>query len=327
MNKFSIIIPNWNGQKFLKVCLDSIREQSYKNFEIIIIDNGSADDSVSFLEQNYSEVGLIKLEKNIGFAAAVNIGIKKAKSELIFLLNNDTELDRDFLKEMNDVANNNPEAGMFAAKMLSFQNRDVIDTCGDRMTWSGRSYKFGEGEKDSELFSKQYFTFGACAGAAVYRKEMFDEIGLFDEDFFAYLEDVDIDFRAQLAGFKCLFVPEAIVYHLGSATSNQISGFAFRLMIKNHYHLIFKNFPLMKLIVNCPKFVYSDLRFLAAAIRYRLVGPYFAGIGQAIIQSPKMFTKRRNIQKNRKVNLKYLDSVIDTNFDYKPIFKAIYDRK
>ncbi|MEI6498875.1 MAG: glycosyltransferase family 2 protein [bacterium] len=327
MNKFSIIIPNWNGQKFLQVCLDSIREQSYKNFEIIIIDNGSIDDSIAFLEKNYPEVRLIKLPRNIGFSPAVNLGIVAAKNELIFLLNNDTELDREFLAEMSRAVDKYQDAGMYASKMLSFTDRSIIDTCGDRMTWSGRSYKFGEGEKDGENYSKSYYTFGACGGAVVYRKSMLGQIGLFDEDFFAYLEDVDIDFRAQLAGFKCVFVPDAKVFHIGSATSNRISGFAFRLMIKNHYHLIFKNYPTSKIITNLHKILYSDLRFFAAAIRYHMVGAYLTGAYQAISEFPKMIAKRREIQKSKKVSNKYLDSIIEKDFNYKSILEVFHDRK
>jgi len=323
----SIIIPNWNGQKFLKTCLDSIYHQSYKNFEIILVDNGSSDDSIPFLEKNYPEVRTIKLPKNLGFSPAVNIGIREAKGDYIFLLNNDTELADDFLIEMKKAILENPEVGFFASKMLDFKDHTIIDTVGDRMTWSGRSYKLGMLEKDSPKYQTPYLIFGACGGAAVYQKEMLDKIGLLDEDFFAYLEDIDLDFRAQLSGYKCLFVPEAKVFHIGSATSSTISGFAFKLMIKNHWHLIYKNYPWQKIVVNLPKIAYSDLRFFAASVRYHFVRDYLWGLTHAIAEFPKMIKKRQLIQRNRTVSLKYLDSIIDKNFNYKTIGELLHGRK
>jgi len=324
---FSIVIPNWNGQHFLKKCLDSIDAQNYRNFEVIVVDNGSKDDSVEYIAKNYPDTIVEKLPKNIGFAPAVNIGIKKAKGNFIFLLNNDTELDRHFLTAMEEAESEFPDAGIFASKMLDFADHTIIDTCGDKMTWTGRSYKYGELKKDGEEFNQNYYIFGACAGASVYRKEVFEAIGLFDEDFFAYLEDVDIDFRSQLAGFKCVFVPKARVYHIGSATTGKRSPFGFGLMIKNHWHLIYKNFPTQQLILYLPKIFYSDFRFFLAAVRYGFTKDFFKGLFQAISQFPKMIPKRTEIQNNRKVSLTYLDSIVDKNFKYKSLSELINGRK
>lgn len=325
--KFSIIIPTWNGKVFLKACFDSLKNQSFKDFEVILVDDFSTDDTIQYTKKYFPWVKIIEKSKNSGFPSSVNLGIKAAKGEFIALLNNDTEVDKDWLQNILNSATNHPEAGFFASKMLDFKDRSIIDSCGDGMTWSGRGYKIGELKKDSRKFETERYVFGACGGAAVYRKELFDRIGLFDEDFKFYLEDVDIDFRAQLAGYKCVFVPGAKVYHIGSATAGKRSSFSFKMMIKNHFHLILKNYPWQKIISNIFKLKYSELRFFAAAIKYHFVREYFWGVNQALLESPKMLPKRRRIQRNRKASLKELDQIIDPKFNYKSLSKAIKDAR
>jgi len=322
MKKISIIIPNWNGIKFLKICLDSIKKQTYNNYEVIIVDNGSTDNSILFIKKHYPWVKLIKLDKNIGFSPAVNLGIKSSNGELIALINNDLEMDINWLKIISDSADKYPEYGFFACKMLDFKHRNLIDSCGDAMSWSGRSWKLYEFETTSKI-TENYPVFGACAGAAVYRKKMLDKIGLFDEDFFAYLEDVDLDFRAQLAGYKCLFIANAIVYHIGSGTSGKRSGFSFELMIKNHYHLIYKNFPTIKLFSSLPKLLYSELRLFIAAIKYKFLINYLRGLYRAFKEFPRMIKKRKQIQSNIKVDTDYLNTVIYNKFPYGKLKKYV----
>lgn len=323
MNKITVIIPNWNGEQYLKTCFDSLRKQIFKHFEVVLIDNGSNDNSVEFTQRNYPEIKIIQLTKNTGFAPAINIGIKSSKTNLIALLNNDTEVDPEWLSELYKATEKYKDAGSFASKMLDFKNRDIVDSCGDAMTWSGRPYKIGELQKDGERFSSFRFVFGACAGAAVYKASLFNKIGGFDGDFKLYLEDVDIDFRAQLAGFKCVFVPKAVVYHIGSATSGKKSAFAFKMMIKNHFHLIHKNFPISMLITKLPKIFYSEFRFFGVALRDGFVKEYFWAIGKSLLEYPKMLHKRKYIQGHRKVSLDYLNSIIDKDFAYKPLNKVL----
>jgi len=321
--KCSIIIPNWNGRRFLKTCLGSLAAQSHKPFEIILVDNGSTDATIDFVKKRFPRVKIIALAKNVGFAAAVNAGIKKASGDYVALLNNDTEADKNWLKNMLDAARRQPEAMFFASKMLDYYKRDTIDSCGDAMTWCGRSYKIGEGEKDGPRYQKEKFIFGACAGAALYRKEFFAEVGYFDEDFFAYLEDVDIDFRAQFLGLKCLFASDARVYHIGSATAGRKSRFAFGLMIRNHFFVILKDYPLSLLIANLPKIIYSEFRFFLASIREGFVGKYFQSILGIILQTRTMLKKRGFIQRHRTVSNQELNKNIDNNFNYKPLFQAL----
>jgi GT2 family glycosyltransferase len=326
MLDISIVIPNWNGQHFLEVCFNSIAEQTGGfSIETILVDNKSSDNSASYTREKYPWVKVIELTHNTGFAQGVNEGIKVAESPLIALLNNDTELDPGWVAALISAGHQYPEVGFFATKMLDFKDRTIIDTCGDILTWSGRSYKSGEGKPDGPPYTVPRLVFGACAGASAYRRELFDTIGLFDETFFAYLEDVDIDLRAQLAGFTCLFVPEARVYHIGSATAGKKSAFGFKMMVKNHFHLIYKNYSNQLLLRHSGKIVYAEARLLGAAFKHHFVKEYFWGIAQAFKELPIITKKRAEVQKLRTVSDAYLNTVIEPNFPYKPLQKALFD--
>lgn len=310
--KFSIVIPNWNGLKYLPLCLKSLEDQIRKADQIIVVDNGSTDGSIEYLLQN-PKIELVRLGKNFGFPGGVNAGIKEAKGELIALLNNDTEVDPHWVETMVKAATGNPEADFFASKMLDFEKREIVDCCGNGMSWYGRSYPRSRGEKSRD-HNKNEYVFGACAGAAVYRKTLFQKVGYFDEDFFFSLEDVDMDFRSELSGSRCLFVADAIVYHLGSATAGARSPFSFKMMVKNHFHLMYKNIPTAKFWLNLHKIFYSEARFFLASIRHHFFKEYFIGTLDAMGQYRLMRKKRRLIQSTRKVDFAYLNSIIDRNF-------------
>ncbi|MFA7244326.1 MAG: glycosyltransferase family 2 protein [Patescibacteria group bacterium] len=307
--KLSIVIPNWNGEKFLSKCLDSLLHQSENNIEIIVVDNGSGDQSETIIKK-YKQVKLIKLKENCGFSIAVNVGIKAANSELIGLINNDTEVDENWVSEMYVAAKNHPEAGFFASKMIDYYHREIIAAAGDAMNWWGRAYNIGKYEKNNENFDSEKYVFGACAGASVYRKALFEKIGLFDEDFFMYLEDVDISLRAQYAGFKCLFVPGAIIYHMGSASAGKKSGFVFKYINKNRWHVMYKNFPLSRIIIYSPLILLSELRFLAAAIVKGYFTEYIWAVKTCISEHGKMIEKRKKILRERKVSFRYMDKLM-----------------
>jgi GT2 family glycosyltransferase len=310
MIKLSVIIPNWNGEKYLDGCLKSLCHQSEDEIEIIVVDNGSSDDSERIVA-GYPKVRYIPLKKNLGFAKAANIGIKEAKASLIGLLNNDTEIDSDWAKEMTLAANRYPDAGFFASKMLQFNQRNTIDAFGDALNWSGRAYNIGKHKHDSKEFSDYTYTFGACAGAAVYRKEMFENVGYFDEDFFMYLEDVDLSFRAQNAGHRCVAVPKANVFHVGGASSSKNFGFIFKYINKNRWHMMYKNYPTSRFTIHLPEIIISELRFFAAAVLRGYLPEYFWAVRQYSKEHPKMKNKRRKIQRSRQVSLKYLDRIIN----------------
>ncbi|MCP3676917.1 MAG: glycosyltransferase family 2 protein, partial [Deltaproteobacteria bacterium] len=186
----TVVIPNWNGKHFLKTCLDSLKNQTYTNHTIIVVDNGSTDGSVEFLDEFYPHVEVVRFPENRGFSAAVNGGIKRARGTYIALLNNDTEVDSRWLEELVKALERQPEVGFCASKMLNYYKRTIIDTIGDGFSRYGIAFKRGTRKKDAPRYKREEYLFGACAGASIYRKELFEDVGLFDEDFFAYLEDI-----------------------------------------------------------------------------------------------------------------------------------------
>jgi len=216
----SVIIVNWNGRNILADSLDGLRLQTYSDFSAIMVDNGSNDGSLDYVQTHYPEVNTIALSENSGFAIANNIAIKSLQMKYVALLNNDAIPHPQWLANLVEAMEKHPEAGFAASKMLFAVNPDKIDRVGDVYTTAGTALLGGRG-KPSDCFNRMGWVFGACAGAALYRSRMLDDIGHFDEDFFLLYEDVDLNFRAQLKGYKCIYVPEAIVYHhTGSSIGN-----------------------------------------------------------------------------------------------------------
>ena len=248
--QISIIIPNFNGKQFLRECLNSIRRQNFSGYEVIIIDNGSTDGSAEFLNENYPEFALIQNKDNLGFAAAVNQGIKTSNAEYVFLLNNDTELEDYCLLNLLKCIEDDESLFAVSSKMIQDQDRDLIDDAGDEYTILGFTKKVGN-NRSSGLYEIKREIFSACAGAALYRRSIFDIIGYFDENFFAYMEDVDISFRARIHGYKCIFCPQAIVYHRGSGTSgSRYNKFKIKLAARNNVYVPYKNMPWPQLAFN-----------------------------------------------------------------------------
>ena len=239
----TIIVLNHNGKKFLKDCFDSLKAQSYKEFEVIIVDNGSTDGSLALIREHYPEFTLIANKKNLGFAEGNNQGINVARGKYIVTLNNDTKVDEEWLWFLVGAADDNPEAGMFTSKILSMQSPDTIDSVGVNLCVDGMSRGRGRLEKDDGRFDKVEEIFFPSACAALYKKQMLVDTGPFDADFFAYCEDTDLGLRGRWAGWKALFVPEARVYHHYSGTGGKYSSFKAYLVERNHVFVAFKNFP------------------------------------------------------------------------------------
>ncbi|MGH3147418.1 MAG: glycosyltransferase family 2 protein [Rubrobacter sp.] len=303
MARVTVVVPNWNGERFLKLCLGSLRRQSLRDFEIVVVDNGSTDDSVSFLGKNFPEVRVIALESNRGIAAAFNVGIAASETEYVVLLNNDTEQDPGWLEALVRAAEDHPEAGLFASKLIDFHDRRVLDGAGDALRLSGLPYRLGHGELDRGQFDAPCYVFGACAAAALYRRGMLDEIGHFDEDFVSYCEDGDLSFRAQLAGYRCFYVPDAVVYHMGSAsTGGKRSSVATRLGTRNSSSLLVKNLPLSAVPHVLPFFVLGQLARLLTAAATGALGAHLEGLVGAWRQFPLSLGKRRGIQGRKTVS-------------------------
>lgn len=210
-----VIIPNWNGKEILHHCLQSLAEQSFKDFRVIVVDNGSTDGSIEMLESDYPCIKLLTFDYNSGFSVAVNSGIKESVAPLLLLLNNDMEVAPDCLHRLVAKSNSYKDYDFFALKMMNFHNREFIDGAGDAVLRGGVGYRLGTMEKDCDHYQVDREVFGACAGAALYRREFFDRAGLFDEDFFAYLEDVDLNIRANRLGLRCMYLCDTVVYHIG----------------------------------------------------------------------------------------------------------------
>lgn len=294
--RLDIVIPNFNGKIFLPACLDSLQLQSYSDFHVIVVDNGSSDGSVEFLRQNYPAVEVLDWTENTGFSAAVNGGIKAGTAPLVFLLNNDTELDKYCLERLVIAARLNPGFDFFASKMLDYHDRSMLDGAGDFFLRGGVGYRIGTMEKDNEYYSTARQVFGACAGAALYRREFFEELGLFDEDFFAYLEDVDINLRANFRGKKCWYVPDARVFHIGSATTgSKINPFTVSLSTRNNLCLLVKNYPLLLFFRYLPVICVYQFFWFCFVIKKMQFVAYVQGVFKFFKILPLMLAKRKII--------------------------------
>jgi hypothetical protein len=240
--KISVVIVNYNGIAYLEPCLSSIEKQTYPSFEVILVDNGSSDGSVDLVKGRFPSVRVIVNERNLGFAEANNVGINASEGALIATLNNDTEVDPRWLESLARAMGTHERVGMCASKMLFMWDRTTINSVGICVSRSGACWDRGMFEPDHGQYEAPEEVFGPCAGAALYRKSMLDEIGLFDGDFFAYMEDVDLAFRARAAGWKCLYVPGAIVYHVNGGTAGYMSDLSIYLGNRNIVWNFVKNF-------------------------------------------------------------------------------------
>ena len=248
--KVTIVIPNYNGKHFMEPCLSSLSEQTYKNFHILVVDNASSDGSIEYMEENYPDIELIKLQKNFGFSKAVNIGIQHSRTPYVILLNNDTTVDTRYVEEMVKAIEKSPKIFSVSSKMIQMYHPELIDSAGDLYTLLGWGVCRGCGRPVSN-YQKYDEIFTACAGAAIYRRSVFDEIGYFDENHFAYLEDIDIGYRARIYGYYNMYCPTALVYHVGSGTSgSKYNSFKVKLAARNNLYLNYKNMPALQLVLN-----------------------------------------------------------------------------
>ena len=248
----SVVIPNYNGLAYLEGVLSSLECQSMKNFEVILVDNGSTDGSCAFVASQYSWVHIIALSENFGFSRAVNEGIKAARAPYVLLLNNDTEVEPDFLKEMTEGLQRHKKAFSCQAKMLQFHDREKMDDGGNYYCALGWAFAGGKG-KSAKHYDKEKKIFSSCAGAAIYRKKIFEKIGYFDDEHFAYLEDLDVGYRARIYGYENWYIPGAVVYHVGSGTSgSRYNQFKIRYSSRNNIYMIYKNMPFLQIILNLP---------------------------------------------------------------------------
>ncbi|MCD8106290.1 MAG: glycosyltransferase family 2 protein [Lachnospiraceae bacterium] len=316
----TVVIPNLNGKQYLGPCLDSLTRQSRRDFSVILIDNGSQDGSADFVSANYPEVQIRRFDRNEGFCRAVNDGIRMADTPYVILLNNDTVCEDTFIEELvramdhswngagrehaaqngadrNHVLPNcagqscvrqdsaspgrytSPKIFSCAAKMVQMRDPSRMDNAGDFYCALGWAYALGKG-KPASRYDHVREIFSSCAAAAIYRREVFDEIGLFDETHFAYLEDTDVAYRARIAGYRNLYVPSAVVRHVGSATSGSLyNEFKIRYSSRNNVYLIYKNMPWAQIILNLPFLVAGFLIKMIFFAKRGYLREYVLGLG------------------------------------------------
>lgn len=299
----SIIIPHWNGKEHLQTCLDALRRQIFRDFEIILVDNGSTDGSQAYVRAHYPEIHLLELGENRGFTGACNAGYAAAQGDIIVLLNNDTEVEPGWLDAIVDTFGRHPEAGSVASKMMLFDRRDHFHTAGDYYRVDGLPGNRGVWQKDFGQYDEEEAVFGACGGAAAYRREMVEETGFLDDDFYFSCEDVDLAWRAHLAGWEVIYAPDAVVYHKLKATGGSVTGSYYDG--RNFLYVIWKNYPTSLLRRFWPQIVKAQLAiswaalraWRGAAARARLRGQLAGLLGLF-----KMWPKRRRIQANRRLS-------------------------
>jgi GT2 family glycosyltransferase len=298
--RVSVVIPSWNGREQLEGVLESLEAQKFRDFETIVVDNGSTDGSIAYLAERWPQVRVLALDQNRGFAGAVNEGIKAGDSEYVALLNNDVELEPGWLAATTVVLDREASAASVASKLLEWSRRNVLDGAGDLVGWDGYCVRRGKGQRDRGQYDGSPWVLSACAAAALYRRRALDEVGPFDERFFAYIEDVDWGLRAQLAGWNCFYEHNAVAYHVGGESSSRIAGFEIFQCHRNILLMMVKDFPAPTLFAFVP---------WALARRFgSLLRAYFRGEGALLLRAwgaaarelPAALEARREIQAGRK---------------------------
>lgn len=306
----SFVIVNYNGRPFIRECLDSALSQSRRPDEVIVIDNASADESV-LLIQEYPEVKLIALPVNTGYAAACNRGIDESKGELIAILNNDIILDRCWLENL--LKHNVDPWGFWASRILFAGDQNRIDSAGDGMAVVGAAYKIGHGDPAGH-HEKPREVFGPCAAAALYRRSLLDHIGGFDPDFFLIYEDADLNMRARLQGYRCLFVPEAVVHHRVNAT---IRTFSYNYVFyghRNSEYVFWKNMPSNLLIRYLPERTIFNLFSFVFFSAKGQSGAFLRAKVDFLRNFSKVLEKRKQIQSNRRISAREFQHFLDRNW-------------
>ena len=281
MWKTTVVIPNYNGMNYIDQCLKSLKKSSVA-LKIILVDNGSTDKSDVFVRENYPDVQIISFTEKTGFSKAVNAGIMAADTEYVLLLNNDTVVDEKMAEYLEKAMDAHGNCFSAAAKMLSLSSPDKLDGAGDLYCALGWGFARGK-DKPKDRYGKPGRIFSACAGAAIYRKSLFGQVGYFDENHFAYLEDIDIGYRANICGYPNQYIPEAVVYHAGSAVSgSRHNEFKVRLSAANSVYLIYKNMPFLQVVLNLPFLLAGYLVKSLFFLKKGMGKAYFGGLCRGI---------------------------------------------
>ena len=309
--KVVVVIPNWNGEDFIKESLQSLEKQSLPH-DVIVVDNGSIDKSVSMIKAFHPNVKLIEFKDNAGFAGGVNRGIRpalKSGYEYIALFNNDAVADKHWLEHLVTSAELHKESGIITGKFMRMDKKH-IDSTGDQYSIWGMPFPSNRNLLDNESFSEGQHVFSATGGASLYRASMLEKIGLFDEKFFAYYEDVDISFRAQLAGWKVWYEPTALAYHHVSGTSSKLGDFSRYHATKTFFMLYVKNMPTSLFIRYLPLFFLQSVRLFLSSLLQGSGLVFIKGKLKSISYSKQVLADRKRIQSSKKVTARYINSML-----------------
>ncbi len=308
---FSVVIPHWNGRQHLPTCLDALRNQTYQPVEVIIVDNASTDGSQAFIRKHYRETRLLELPENRGFTGACNAGMQAARGDFVCLLNNDTEVEPTWAAEVVAAFDRHPGAGMIASKMLLFSQRDHIHTAGDYVRIDGLPGNRGVWQPDGPDYNEEIAVFSACGGSSTYRRALLDDVGLLDDDFFFSMEDIDLGWRSQLAGWTCIYAPKAIVYHHLAATGGGKTASFYDgrntiwTLVKNYPPELWRKYRGLVIGAQWRRFTEALRAWRGEAARARMRG-MIAGL----LGLPRMIRKRRVIQSSRRVDAAYIESML-----------------
>jgi GT2 family glycosyltransferase len=318
----SVVVVSWNGRRFLNDCLASLSLQTYPSCEVILVDNGSTDSSVSFAREKFPDVEIIELKENRGFTGGNLAGFKAARGEFVALVNNDTRAEEKWLETLVKPMFEDPAIGICASKII-FAGDKKINSTGDGITTAAVGFNRGLGE-DPEAFNTPGSIFGACAAAVLYRRRMLDEVGFLDDDFFLYDEDTDLSFRAQLAGWKCVYVPDAVVHHVSNATAGRLSDTHVYYHTRNLEFVWFKNMPFgLMLRFAHHKIIQEVGAFCYLCLRHGKWRSYLRAKRDALRMAPLMWKKRKEIQRRRKVSNFYLKRMMTSLFSTELIRQKI----
>ena len=314
-NKVSIIVVNWNGERFLKDCLGALTCQSHPNYEIILVDNGSRDASVQLTRENFPQVKIVALSDNRGFTGGNAAGLEVVQGAYIALVNNDARPEQTWLEKLIEPMLRDYTVGICASKLI-FENSRAVNSAGDGLTTAGVGFNRGLGA-DAVNFNESEWVFGACGAAVLYRRRMLDEIGFLDEDFFLYDEDTDLNFRAQLTGWKCRYVPAAVAYHVANATSQRLSNLHVYYHTRNLEFVWLKNMPFGIMLRFAHHKIIQELgSFCYLCLRHGKWGPFFRAKRDALKMSSVMLKKRAKIQAGKRVPNRYVRSVLTSMFTF-----------
>ena len=311
--RVTVVVPTWNGRALLELVMPSLERQVYRDFETIVVDNGSTDGTAEHTRERWPWAEVVALPHNVGFAAGVNRGIDRARGEYVALVNNDMELDPAFLGELVASLDGEPAAASATAKMLFFDDREIFDGAGDVLHWSGVVRRRGRGERDRGQYDEPAEVFSACGGAALYRRAAFEEVGSFDEAFFAQMEDVDWGFRARLLGHGCRYVPGAVAYHKGSASmwrDGPRDPRFWGLAVRNCIWMWVKNYPRDCLLRRAHLLLGHELAGLYFAAREGMARAQLRAWRDALRGLPRVLRQRREIQSRRRVGRRELERIV-----------------